>query len=61
MGYDPNRLLPNKKRLPSSQCIRFCDFSYIIYLYTHKKLGLIVLKVNKNIFLHFWSFGGTLK
>jgi len=23
--------------------IRFCDFSYIIYLYTHKKWGLIQL------------------
>jgi len=32
--------------------IRFCDFSYIIYLYTHKKTGLdsVVLKCVKNFF-----------
>jgi len=33
--------------------IRFCDFSYIIYLYAHKKTGLdsVVLKVcKKNVY-----------
>jgi len=50
-----NRLLLNKKKgsLRLSG-IRFCDFSYIIYLYTqtHTKTGLdsVALKVCKKMF-----------
>jgi len=38
--YDPNRLLLHKNILNG---IRFCEVSYIIYLYTHTNLCLIRL------------------
>jgi len=43
--------------------IRFCDFSYITYLYTHNKTGLdsVVLKVFKTMFTLRGQCDPTLK